>query len=76
MGAIPGLPKVHLHNRVLDYSLGGQEYLKPWFAAAEDRQFPAAIARVDPRTHAPTGAIVLMTVMETPAKPARNCIEG
>jgi hypothetical protein len=37
MGAIPGLPKVHLHNRVLDYSLGGEEYLKPWFAAAEDR---------------------------------------
>ena len=24
MGAIPGLPKVHLHNRVLDYSLGGK----------------------------------------------------
>ena len=22
-GAIPGLPKVHLHNRVLNYSLGG-----------------------------------------------------
>ena len=34
-----------------------------FFAAAEDRLFPAAIARVDPRTHAPTGAIVLMTVM-------------
>ncbi|HEV2670836.1 MAG TPA: amino acid permease [Gemmatimonadales bacterium] len=34
-----------------------------FFAAAEDRQFPAAIARVHPRTHAPTGAIVLMTVM-------------
>jgi len=34
-----------------------------FFAAAEDRQFPAAIARVDPRTHEPTGAIVLMTVM-------------
>ncbi len=28
MGAIPGLPKVHLHNRVLDYSLGGEEYLR------------------------------------------------
>jgi len=34
-----------------------------FFAAAEDRLFPNAIARVDPRTHAPTGAIVLMTVM-------------
>jgi hydrogenase small subunit len=37
MGAIPGLPKVHLHNRVLAYSLGGEEYLKPWHAAAEGR---------------------------------------
>ena len=37
MGAIPGLQKVHLHNRVLAYSLGGDEYLKPWFAAEEDR---------------------------------------
>src|SRR5947207_9738267 len=37
MGAIPGLPKVHLHNRVLDFSQGGDEFLKPWFAAAEDR---------------------------------------
>jgi len=35
MGAIPGLPKVHLHNRVLAFSLGGDEYLKPWHAAAE-----------------------------------------
>jgi len=34
-----------------------------FFAAAEDRLFPAAIALVDPRTHAPTGAIILMTVM-------------
>ena len=34
-----------------------------FFAAAEDGQFPKAIARVDPRTHAPTGAIVLMVVM-------------
>jgi len=34
-----------------------------FFAAAEDRLFPQAIARVDPKTHAPTGAVVLMTVM-------------
>ena len=34
-----------------------------FFAAAEDGLFPKAIARIDPRTHAPTGAIVLMTVM-------------
>ncbi len=37
MGAIPGLPKVHLHNRVLEYNLGGEEFMKPWHAAAEDR---------------------------------------
>src|SRR5438093_1621613 len=30
-----------------------------FFAMAEDRVFPKAIARVDPRTGAPTGAIVL-----------------
>jgi amino acid transporter len=34
-----------------------------FFAAADDGLFPKAIARVDPRTHAPTGAVVLMTVM-------------
>jgi amino acid transporter len=34
-----------------------------FFAAAEDGLFPKAIARVDPRTNAPTGAVVLMTVM-------------
>jgi hydrogenase small subunit len=37
MGAIPGLPKVHLHNRVLAYAQGGDEYLKVWHAAAEGR---------------------------------------
>jgi len=37
MGAIPGLPKVHLHNRVLAYSLGGDEYMKVWHDAAEGR---------------------------------------
>ena len=35
LGAIPGLPKVHLHNKVLDPSLGGEEYLKPFRAARE-----------------------------------------
>ncbi len=34
-----------------------------FFAAAEDNLFPRAIARVDPRNHAPTAAVVLMTVM-------------
>src|SRR5947208_1648705 len=37
MGAIPGLPKVHLHNRVLAYPQGGDEYMRDWHAAAEDR---------------------------------------
>jgi len=34
-----------------------------FFAAAEDGLIPRLIARVDPRTHAPTAAVVLMTVM-------------
>ncbi|HEV8265006.1 MAG TPA: amino acid permease, partial [Gemmatimonadales bacterium] len=34
-----------------------------FFAAAEDGLLPRAIARVDPRTSAPTGAVVLMVVM-------------
>ena len=33
MGAIPGLPKVHLHNRVLAPE-NGREYMQPWFDAA------------------------------------------
>ncbi|HEV8264971.1 MAG TPA: amino acid permease, partial [Gemmatimonadales bacterium] len=33
-----------------------------FFAAAEDGLLPRAIARVDPRTSAPTGAVVLMVV--------------
>jgi len=34
-----------------------------FFAAAEDGLLPGAIARVDPKNHAPTVAVVLMTVM-------------
>jgi APA family basic amino acid/polyamine antiporter len=34
-----------------------------FFAMAEDGNFPRAIARVDPRTSAPTGAVLLMGVM-------------
>src|SRR5438128_252934 len=30
LGAIPGLPKVHLHNKVLSPTLGGEEFLKPF----------------------------------------------
>jgi len=36
LGAIPGLPKVHLHNPVLAYEVG-DEFLKPFFEAAEGR---------------------------------------
>src|SRR5579859_946015 len=36
MGAIPGLPKVHLHNPVLAYEVG-DDFLKFWRAADEDR---------------------------------------
>jgi hydrogenase small subunit len=42
LGAIPGLPKVHLHNPVLAYSLGGEEFLAPFHRAAgghADRPF-------------------------------------
>src|SRR3954449_9770984 len=35
LGAVPGLPKVHLHNKVLDPSLGGEEFLKPYREAVE-----------------------------------------
>ena len=31
---IPGLPKVHLHNKVLAPTLGGEEFLAPFRAAA------------------------------------------
>ncbi len=33
LGLIPGLPKVHIHNKVLDPSLGGEEFLAPFRAA-------------------------------------------
>src|SRR5579859_25435 len=33
MGAIPGLPKVHLHNPVLAYEVG-DDFMKYWFQAA------------------------------------------
>ena len=36
MGAIPGLPKVHLHNPVLAYE-NGDEFMEYWHLADEDR---------------------------------------
>src|SRR3954453_12705414 len=35
LGLIPGLPKVHLHNKVLSPRLGGEEFMAPFRAAAE-----------------------------------------
>ena len=34
LGAIPGIPKVHLHNKVLSPTLGGEEFLLPFRQAA------------------------------------------
>jgi hydrogenase small subunit len=36
LGLVPGLPKVHLHNKVLSPTFGGDEFLKPFFQAAND----------------------------------------
>jgi hydrogenase small subunit len=37
LGAIPGLPKVNLHNKVLSPTLGGEEFLTPFRAAVRAR---------------------------------------
>src|SRR6202051_5340126 len=39
MGAIPGLPKVHLHNPVLAYEVG-DDFMKHWYMAAEGKLDP------------------------------------
>lgn len=39
MGAIPGLPKVHLHNPVLAYEVG-DDFMKYWHLAAEGKLEP------------------------------------
>src|SRR5436853_7004822 len=39
MGAIPGLPKVHLHNPVLAYEVG-DDFMKYWHMAAEGNLEP------------------------------------
>jgi hydrogenase small subunit len=39
LGAIPGLPKVHLHNPVLAYE-NGDDFLKFWYEAAAGRLDP------------------------------------
>src|SRR6201989_1000365 len=39
LGAIPGLPKVHLHNPVLAYE-NGDDFMKFWYQAEEGRLDP------------------------------------
>jgi len=39
LGAIPGLPKVHLHNPVLAYENGG-DFLKYWYMAEQGKLDP------------------------------------
>ncbi len=39
LGAIPGLPKVHLHNPVLAYEVG-DDFMQYWFKAAEGKLDP------------------------------------
>ena len=41
LGAIPGLPKVHLHNPVLAYE-NGDEFMKYWYQAEEGRLDPSS----------------------------------
>src|ERR687883_320454 len=36
LGNMPGIPTVHLHNKVLDPSLGGEDYLQVFRQAAND----------------------------------------
>src|SRR3954468_908770 len=45
LGAIPGLPKVNLHNKVLSPTLGGEEFLKPFRQAlTHDLDAPVVLA--------------------------------
>jgi hydrogenase small subunit len=39
-GLVPGLPKVNLHNKVLSPTLGGEEFLAPFRAAARGELSP------------------------------------
>ncbi len=40
LGVIPGLPKVHLHNKVLAFSLGGEEFVSAFHQAARGELEP------------------------------------
>ena len=64
LGAIPGLPKVHLHNKVLSPTLGGEEFLAPFRQAAQGDARRALRARdrgLDPqREHQRRGLLDLV----------------
>ena len=65
LGNIPGLPKVHLHNKVLSPTLGGDEFLAPFFAAARGEQgaldtFVRELKRSSPRSR-----VVVLDFFET-----------
>ena len=48
LGLLPGLPKVHLHNKVLAYSLGGDDFMRPFHQAANGQlDHPSRIFLVD-----------------------------
>jgi hydrogenase small subunit len=34
MGAVPGIPRVHLHNKVLSASMGGDDFMRPFWQAS------------------------------------------
>src|SRR5689334_10875070 len=40
LGLVPGLPKVHLHNKVLAFSLGGEEFMEPFWKASRGELDP------------------------------------
>ncbi len=64
LGAIPGIPKVHLHNKVLSPTLGGEEFLAPFRAAARgelDAPFVLVDRGLDPeREHQRRGLLDLV----------------
>src|ERR1044072_8614034 len=47
LGAIPGIPKVHLHNKVLSPTLGGEEVLLPFRQAAQGELDAAVVLVVE-----------------------------
>ena len=46
LGAIPGLPKVHLHNPVLAYEVG-DDFMQYWYKAAEGKLEPFVLVVED-----------------------------